>query len=199
MNPSGSLMMSTVPYYILAGITFAGFFSLDKHAFIFIAIIYSILPLMDEFLSMDWKNPTRQERQSLEDNNFWFKFVVYFTAIIDWVLFFKMMDVFVNYEFTPFSILNIMGMVYIFSSLESAQFAIAHEIFHKQSFFDRFFGTVHMSKLLYMHFTYEHLWGHHKKVATPEDPASAEKGINVYKFIVRSFFGSYKSVYLMEK
>jgi alkane 1-monooxygenase len=56
-----------------------------------------------------------------------------------------------------------------------------------------------MSKLLYMHFTYEHLWGHHKKVATPEDPASAEKGINVYKFIVRSFFGSYKSVYLMEK
>jgi len=56
-----------------------------------------------------------------------------------------------------------------------------------------------MSKLLYMHFAYEHLWGHHKKVATPEDPASAEKGINVYKFIIRSFLGSYKSVYNMEK
>ncbi len=34
-------------------------------------------------------------------------------------------------------------------------------------------GTIIMSKLLYIHFTYEHLWGHHKKVATPEDPASA--------------------------
>jgi alkane 1-monooxygenase len=160
-------MMSTVPYYILAAITFAGFFSLSSHAFVFIAIIYSILPLLDEFVSMDWKNPTRQERQSLEDNNFWFKFVLYVTAILDWVLFFKTMEVYANYEFTPFSILNIMGLVYIFSNLQSAQFAIAHEIFHKQSFLDRFFGTVHMSKLLYMHFTYEHLWGHHKRVATP--------------------------------
>lgn len=92
-----------------------------------------------------------------------------------------------------------MGMMFIFSNLESVQFAIAHEIFHKQNFFDRFFGTIIMSKLLYMHFTYEHLWGHHKKVATPEDPASAEKGINVYKFMVRSFLGSYKSVYNMEQ
>ncbi len=91
------------------------------------------------------------------------------------------------------------GLLFINSNLNAAQFAIAHEIFHKNTFFDRFLGTVHMSKLLYMHFTYEHIWGHHKKVATPEDPASAEKGINCYKFIVRSFFGSYKSVYEMEK
>ena len=30
-----------------------------------------------------------------------------------------------------------------------------------------------MMKNLYMHFAYEHLYGHHRKVATPEDPASA--------------------------
>lgn len=50
-----------------------------------------------------------------------------------------------------------------------------------------------------MHFTYEHLYGHHRKVATPEDPASAPKGMNVYSFAVKSFLGSYRSVYLMEK
>jgi hypothetical protein len=60
INPSGSLMMSTAPYYILAAITLAGFFALDSHAFIFIAIIYSILPLLDEFLSLDWKNPNKK-------------------------------------------------------------------------------------------------------------------------------------------
>lgn len=37
-----------------------------------------------------------------------------------------------------------------------------------------------MIKNLYMHFTIEHLFGHHKKVATPDDPASADKGITVY-------------------
>jgi alkane 1-monooxygenase len=30
-----------------------------------------------------------------------------------------------------------------------------------------------MVKNLYMHFTYEHLYGHHRNLATPEDPASA--------------------------
>lgn len=55
-----------------------------------------------------------------------------------------------------------------------------------------------MSKLLYMHFTYEHIWGHHRKVATPEDLASASKGANIFSFIKRSFLGSYKSVYKME-
>lgn len=56
-----------------------------------------------------------------------------------------------------------------------------------------------MAKNLYMHFTYEHLFGHHRRVATPEDPASAEQGIDVYSFFWRSFTGSYKSVYKMEK
>jgi alkane 1-monooxygenase len=60
-------------------------------------------------------------------------------------------------------------------------------------------GTIHMLKTLNMHFTYEHLYGHHRKVATPEDPASAQKNDNVYLFFVKSHFGSYKSVYLMEK
>lgn len=59
-------------------------------------------------------------------------------------------------------------------------------------------GTIHMVKNLYMHFTYEHLFGHHRRVATPEDPASAEKDINVYSFFVRTLIGSWRSVYQME-
>lgn len=56
-----------------------------------------------------------------------------------------------------------------------------------------------MIKNLYMHFTYEHLYGHHKRVATPEDPATALKGTTVYQFFFQSYFGSYRSVYNMEK
>lgn len=52
-----------------------------------------------------------------------------------------------------------------------------------------------MIKNLYMHFTYEHLFGHHRRVATPEDPASAEKGLDLYNFFPRTFLGSYASVY----
>jgi hypothetical protein len=37
-----------------------------------------------------------------------------------------------------------------------------------------------MIKNLYVHFTYAHIFIHHRKVATPEDPATSTKGETVY-------------------
>lgn len=56
-----------------------------------------------------------------------------------------------------------------------------------------------MLKTLNIHFTNEHLFGHHRNVATPEDPASAAKDINVYRFFIRSYFGAYSKVYQRDK
>ena len=85
-------------------------------------------------------------------------------------------------------------MIFIFSNLNAVQFAVAHELFHKPGF-NRWLGTIHMSKNLYMHFTYEHIFGHHRKVATPDDPASSLQGQSLYAFLPQTFFGSYKSVF----
>lgn len=101
-------------------------------------------------------------------------------------------------EITLSTLFQLIGFVFIYSNLQSVQFAIAHEIFHKQGI-HKYVGTFHMVKNLYMHFTYEHLYGHHRRVATPLDPASAAKGENVYQFFIKSYFGSYKSVYKMEQ
>jgi alkane 1-monooxygenase len=42
-----------------------------------------------------------------------------------------------------------------------------------------------------MHFYIEHNKGHHKRVATPEDPGSARLGENLYSFYFRSIIFSY--------
>ena len=119
--------------------------------------------------------------------------------VLDWALFFKTMRYFATFELSLYSGFNLIALLFAFSNLNAVHFAVAHEIFHKPNKLDRIVGTLHMSKNLYMHFTYEHVFGHHRRVATPEDPASARKGENLYKFVVRSFFCSYKSVYDMEK
>jgi alkane 1-monooxygenase len=93
--------------------------------------------------------------------------------ILDWVFFFKAMAFFQAFELSLASVYNMIGLLFIFSNLNAVQFAVAHEVFHKLGFWNKMIGTIHMSKNLYMHFTYEHLYGHHKKVATPEDPATA--------------------------
>jgi hypothetical protein len=122
----GKLLMTSFPYYLLALITIAGYFFIENHSFIFIFVIYALLPILDEIISLDWRNPTAEERIKLIEDNFWFKFVLYFTALCDWILFFKMIDLFANNEITPFSILNLMGQIFIFCNLQAVQFAIAH-------------------------------------------------------------------------
>ncbi len=97
VDAAGKLLMTSFPYYLLAALTLAGCVALEDHAFIFIIIIYSIVPLLDEILSLDWKNPSLEQRVNLEENNSWFKFALYFTAICDWLIFFRMMDIFANY------------------------------------------------------------------------------------------------------
>jgi len=57
----------------------------------------------------------------------------------------------------------------------------------------------------YSHFWIEHLWGHHKRVATDEDPASSNLGDNIYtwmpKCLLRSFTDAVKieSIYRQRK
>jgi alkane 1-monooxygenase len=46
-----------------------------------------------------------------------------------------------------------------------------------------------------MHFFIEHNKGHHKRVATPEDPSSARYGETVYAFYFRSIVNSYRSAW----
>jgi alkane 1-monooxygenase len=61
-----------------------------------------------------------------------------------------------------------------------------------------------MSKLslapaAYGHFHVEHNRGHHKNVATPEDPASARLGESFWAFLPRTMIGSLRSAWRIEK
>lgn len=56
-------------------------------------------------------------------------------------------------------------------------------------------GTINLLKLYYAHWNTEHLIGHHKLVATPEDPASAPKGMTLYQFLPKTIFGTYRSAF----
>lgn len=84
------------------------------------------------------------------------------------------MHVYSTTDLTLPSFFSLIGFAIVVSNLNAAQFAVSHEILHKPGW-RRIVGTLHMLKTLNMHFTYEHIFGHHRKVATPEDPASSRK------------------------
>lgn len=75
---------------------------------------------------------------------------------------------------------------------------IAHELGHRSSRLDRFIAKALLVTVCYGHFFVEHVRGHHVRVATPEDPATAPRGMSVYRFIVRSVIGSYLHAWKLE-
>ncbi|MEM9917564.1 MAG: alkane 1-monooxygenase [Bacteroidota bacterium] len=75
---------------------------------------------------------------------------------------------------------------------------VAHELGHRKHWFDQTMGYLLLLPALYMHFTIEHNFGHHKNVATDKDPASARYGENIYAFWLRSVSGVYMNAWKIE-
>ncbi|SMF51735.1 alkane 1-monooxygenase [Pseudobacteriovorax antillogorgiicola] len=75
---------------------------------------------------------------------------------------------------------------------------IAHELCHRQSKLEQRSSLIILAFINYMHFFIEHVVGHHSRVSTPEDPATAPRGMGFYEFFPRTVVGSYKSAWEFE-
>ena len=74
----------------------------------------------------------------------------------------------------------------------------AHELVHDQDATSQFFGTALLSAMTYRQFRIAHVFGHHRKAATEDDPASARLGESVYHFLIRSIVGQYRDAWRIE-
>jgi alkane 1-monooxygenase len=75
----------------------------------------------------------------------------------------------------------------------------AHELGHKRASSERWLSRVALAQTGYGHFFIEHNRGHHVRVATPEDPASARLGESFYAFWPRTVIGSLRSAWELER
>lgn len=85
--------------------------------FMFIFIVYTVLPLLDEFLSFDIRNPTEEERKRLENRDFYFRLALYVSVVSDWIMFFRVMTMFATMEITVLSVVRTLCFIFIFSNL----------------------------------------------------------------------------------
>jgi len=75
---------------------------------------------------------------------------------------------------------------------------VGHELGHRLDAPSRFMAKALLLTSLYMHFFIEHNRGHHARVATPDDPASARAGETLYAFLPRSLVGGLRSAWALE-
>jgi hypothetical protein len=67
-----------------------------------------------------------------------------------------------------------------------------HELTHRiKNKFDMFVGNWLLAFSWDCTFAIEHVYGHHKHACLPEDPASAQRGDNIYAFILKAIFNEH--------
>jgi alkane 1-monooxygenase len=99
----------------------------------------------------------------------------------------------------PFAIWELVGVLLSVGTIAGGiGITAAHELIHKTNRFERALGQALLLNACYMHFYIEHLVGHHSRVSTPEDPASARLGESFYAFWPRTVVGSFRSAWGIE-
>ena len=154
--------------------------------------VFTVLPVLEMVVPDDLANPTDEEsRRAAKD---WrYKLPLYLWALPQCAVI-----VFGARAFRdPFASLHRrVGLVLSAGVCTGGVgITVAHELLHKDKKLELFLAKFLLSSVCYAHFGVEHRFGHHRRVGTPEDPATAERGGSFYAFWVRSVYGTYRGAW----
>jgi alkane 1-monooxygenase len=92
----------------------------------------------------------------------------------------------------PMTAVSFLGLTLSVGLVSGLAINTGHELGHKKTTHERWLAKLVLAVVGYGHFFVEHNRGHHRDVATPEDPASARLGESLYAFAVRELPGAWR-------
>lgn len=175
---------------MLAAIHFHGWWS-----WVPIVFVYMFVPLGDQVLPISKANWSDDEEQMKSRQR-----------VFDWLLYLNLplyLPVVAYYLFVvthqPLALWEIIGLTLSMGMMVGTiGINVAHELGHRSKAIEQAMAELLLTTALYTHFIIEHNRGHHKTVATPEDPASARFGESLYAFWWRSIIGQYRHAWDIE-
>lgn len=158
------------------------------------AIMYGVVPLVDTLLGPDTRNPPESALRALEAQ-WYYRLVV--VAFVPFQFATTVWGCAVAAE-GGLSITAWGGLVLTVGGINGVAINTAHELGHKRPRWERWLSRITLAPVAYGHFYVEHNRGHHWRVATPQDPASARMGESYWAFLPRTMLGSLASAWRLE-
>ncbi len=157
-------------------------------------MLHAVIPVVDRLIGEDPNNPPDQVIKQLEQDPYYMRLVKSFIPI-QYVATIYACYV-VSRKDTPLLDQIILGTSY--GAVNGIAINTAHELSHKQNRLDHYLSHLALVPTGYNHFRIEHPYGHHRRAATPEDPASSQMGETFWEFWPRTVIGSFKSAIEIE-
>lgn len=172
---------AVMPWVLLIGIIPAELSGNAAWLMIGYPLFYIGVPLLDRLLGQDPNNHAEEDVPALEADG-------YFKAALFCALGGSIAALCAAIYYAWWADLSLWGLAAL--SISCMGFGgglinLGHELGHKRGRSDRWAASLALGIAALPHFNVEHNRGHHRHVATPEDPASSKMGENFYQFMLR--------------
>ena len=178
------------PYFLYV-LAYLAFTKTGVFCWVPLLYLFFFIPLVELFLPPEVQNLTDEEERNANSNPI-FDYVLWLTVPLQ----IGALYLFMSSLSVELSLWDKAGRV-VAMGLLCGTFGInaAHELGHPVNKLEQFFAKVLLLTSLYMHFFIEHNKGHHKHVATSEDPSSAFYKQNLYAFWIQTFVGTQRKAW----
>ena len=156
--------------------------------------IFVLMPLLDTVRGLDKTNPPDWATDQLVGDRY-YRYAIYAFLPLQAASFVWGAWYVSSHQMSPVSYL---GLSLTIGLVAGIAINTAHELGHKREKVERRLSKWALAQSGYGHFYVEHNRGHHVRVATPADPASARLGESFWAFLPRTVVGSLRSAWEIE-
>ena len=158
------------------------------------ALVHGVIPALDRLIGEDTSNPPDDAIAELENDPY---YNLITKAFIPSQYLMTMLGCYLaTRDNVPMA--DRIGLTVSVGALNGIAIVTGHELGHKHERHNRIGAMLALAPTYYTHFAVEHNFGHHKRVSTPEDPASSRMGESFWKFLPRTVIGGIKSAIEIE-
>ena len=158
-------------------------------------LVFGIIPALDAAIGKDSSNPPDSVIKRLEEDRY-YRWCIYLFIPLQYA---SLIFAAWTWSHGGLSVLENLGLAFTVAMVGGIAINTAHELGHKRKSHEKWLSKVALAQSGYGHFFIEHNRGHHVRVATPEDPASARFGESFWRFLPRTVGGSLRSALELER
>ena len=189
------LLSVFIPFFVGSGALLVLATGDARAAWLPVAFLYLVVPLLDWALGEDRSNPPESAVPTLEADRY-YRWITYAGVPTLWLTFVASVWFLATQELPLHA-----QIATVLSAGLAGGFCInlGHELGHKNTALERWLAKIILAPTCYGHFFIEHNRGHHRDVATPADPASSRMGETIYTFVLREMPGALRRAWKIEQ
>ncbi|HEY1516897.1 MAG TPA: alkane 1-monooxygenase [Solirubrobacteraceae bacterium] len=186
------LLVPTLPFIVYGLVHLTG---LEIFWFWGPILIFGVFPPLDLLIGLDSENPPDSVLKWLEQDRY-YRWCTYAFLPLQYAGLVFACWLWASGDLT---VIDKVGLALTEAMVSGIAINTAHELGHKRDRLERWLSKIALAQSGYGHFFVEHNRGHHVRVATPEDPASARLGESFWAFLPRTVKGSLASACELER